>query len=79
MSFFDQTDEFEVVTSVENRRIPTGISREELRENYSHVFQEIIDSKAKIVQMVFLAPLCWWALELLYDLGARETDHIHLT
>ncbi|CAG9331430.1 unnamed protein product [Blepharisma stoltei] len=55
--------------------IPPLLTRGQLK-NYSHVFQDIIDTNARMIVLILNPPLIDYAAELFYDLGMRKGDMI---
>ncbi|CAG9331428.1 unnamed protein product [Blepharisma stoltei] len=62
----------------ELKTIPALLNREQLR-NYTNVFENIIDTHARIVILVLNPPLIDYTAELFYDLGMRKGDIIFLS
>ncbi|CAG9334733.1 unnamed protein product [Blepharisma stoltei] len=67
----------EILNSENSRVVPADLNRTNIK-NYSDLLQTIIDTQARLLVLLLLPPVLYYAIEELYDMGLRKGDLVIL-
>jgi ABC-type branched-subunit amino acid transport system substrate-binding protein len=78
-TFLSEADRLGIeILNEESIRMVPYTAKDILLDDYTHSFQELINSGAKIVILIVYGHLPGTTLEILYDLGVRRGDMIFM-